>query len=431
MHTGFAIRMAQAMRLGQEFHARQSAREKEVRRRTFWACFVMDRLVAFSTGRPITLRLANIGARLPCPDQDFFFEEEEEAGLYLHDLVENGISRSRLHTLAFYIVAVHLWSSMTTLYVTGRRRIRVFPTSPQSPLTLRGEALQRWMGSLPSKFLWTPRNYHMHRSVGHGKLFVASHMLLRHCAVVAHQEYLPQYELLLDSTGDIDAAGLDLGFKDERLTSSCLSNTDDIRSICNSLSADDSEALEDMRSTFAALALISAANVHLWSKYASPDPSPDEQERHHNQVRMILDILHSWEIQWRMAQACSNTLDNICLLYEQAYVVDQHADLITVTPLTEQSHESEGEVEPHPLYRSHAGDGYPDAATMHQRLYDKIRMIMLGPLQSSETKQDLMRVFRDTMWEHTWTFEGVSLVDSMVHETLHDEEQPYSHETDC
>lgn len=271
----------------------------------------------------------------------------------------------------------------------------------------------------------------MHRSVGHGKLFVASHMLLRHCAVVAHQEYLPQYELLLDSTGDIDAAGLDLGFKDEQLTSSCLSNTDDIRSICNSLSTDDSEALEDMRSTFAALALISAANVHLWSKYASPDPTPDEQQRHHNQVRMILDILHSWETQWKMAQACSNTLEHICLLYEQAYIVDQDVDLITVTPHTEQSNESEGEVEPHPLYRSHAGDGYPDAATMHQRLYDKIRMIMLGPLQSSGTKQDLMRVFQDTMWEHTWTLEGVSLVDSMVHETLHNEEQPYSHETDC
>lgn len=143
MHTGFAIRMAQAMRLGQEFHARQSAREKEVRRRTFWACFVMDRLVAFSTGRPITLRLANIGSRLPCPDQDFFFEEEEEAGLYLHDLVENGIARSRLHTLAFYIVAVHLWSSMTTLYVTGRRRIR---SPPQVHKVLSGSAERHCKG---------------------------------------------------------------------------------------------------------------------------------------------------------------------------------------------------------------------------------------------------------------------------------------------
>ena len=47
IYAGTALRMAQALYLNVEAHQHYSPRQKEIRRRTFWACFVVDRLIIF------------------------------------------------------------------------------------------------------------------------------------------------------------------------------------------------------------------------------------------------------------------------------------------------------------------------------------------------------------------------------------------------
>jgi hypothetical protein len=76
MYTGTAIRMAHALQLGSEFNQRHSPRQKEIRRRTFWACFVMDRLISYSNNRPLSIDMVSVRIQLPCPENRFIFEED-------------------------------------------------------------------------------------------------------------------------------------------------------------------------------------------------------------------------------------------------------------------------------------------------------------------------------------------------------------------
>jgi len=210
-----------------------------------------------------------------------------------------------------------------------------------------------------------------------------------------------------------------LGYRNERLISTCLQNVDDVRDICEYLSTTDAEALEDMRSTFTALALLSAASVHLWSKHAAGRLESSNPSSEHNQIHIIFDLLQSWAFQWKMARACSDTLQIICLLYKHAYHVDVDLSPASGPLLVELSTGSDDDEGPSPQYRSRGGDGYPDVASMHQRLYDKIRMVTLSPLQSPETKRSIMKIFLSTMWEHAWVQEGLPMIEAVFQETSH------------
>jgi len=210
-----------------------------------------------------------------------------------------------------------------------------------------------------------------------------------------------------------------LGCTNERLISTCLQNVDDVRDICEYLSTTDAEALEDMRSTFTALALLSAASVHLWSKHAAGRLESSNPSSEHNQIHIIFDLLQSWAFQWKMARACSDTLQIICLLYKHAYHVDVDLSPASGPLLVELSTGSDDDEGPSPQYRSRGGDGYPDVASMHQRLYDKIRMVTLSPLQSPETKRSIMKIFLSTMWEHAWVQEGLPMIEAVFQETSH------------
>ena len=76
MYTGLAIRMAQGLRLGKEYFQKYPHREREVRRRALWTCFIMDRLLCFLTARPQVFRSRQISIQLPCPTKNFLFDED-------------------------------------------------------------------------------------------------------------------------------------------------------------------------------------------------------------------------------------------------------------------------------------------------------------------------------------------------------------------
>jgi hypothetical protein len=76
MYTGTAIRMAHALQLGSEFNQRHSPRQKEMQKGTFWACFVMGRLISYSNNRPLSIDMVSVRIQLPCPDNRFAFGED-------------------------------------------------------------------------------------------------------------------------------------------------------------------------------------------------------------------------------------------------------------------------------------------------------------------------------------------------------------------
>ncbi|KAK5293458.1 hypothetical protein LTR99_009905 [Exophiala xenobiotica] len=413
MYSGLAIRMALAMRLTQEYHEAQSPQEKEVRRRSFWACFTIDRLISFSTARYGAIPLDYVGVRFPCSEQLFSFGEEEEVGLHLHDLGHPG-STSRLSVPAVFLKTLKLWSSMCELHVAGRRRFRFPPFHSDSPFRLRERALQDWVASLPSKLQWSPQNYEIYRGFGHGRMFVATHILLCHSFVVTHQEYLPQSEEALNDTGAIDEANVPLTYRDERLISVCLQKVAEMAEIIEYLVGKDSQAREDLRSPFTLLAMLSAASVLLWSRFAAEeDMTISTGAQQCNRVKLIFDLFKAWASQWRMALACSGTLEIVCVLYEVAYTGVQGTTFMQSSLSFNHYPTGSDEEEVSRQYHSHCGDGYPDVVTMNQRFYDKIRMVLLGPLNQPKLKEAIMHIFLSTMWQHSWISRNLTAIDTL------------------
>lgn len=97
MYAGTAIRMAQIMRLNKEYHSSHPEQEREIRRRTFWACLQIDRLLAFSLVKPRTLSLRNVNISLPGNDISLAYGEKTR-GVTLDTLATFDGNPSHWHT---------------------------------------------------------------------------------------------------------------------------------------------------------------------------------------------------------------------------------------------------------------------------------------------------------------------------------------------
>ncbi|KAA8570685.1 hypothetical protein EYC84_000083 [Monilinia fructicola] len=60
--------------------ARDTAIEKEVRRRTFWSCFIMDRMLSAGKARPTMVESDILRVQLPCSDDQFLFTQSVQTG---------------------------------------------------------------------------------------------------------------------------------------------------------------------------------------------------------------------------------------------------------------------------------------------------------------------------------------------------------------
>lgn len=132
MYAGTSLRVAQALYLGIEGSQNFSPRQKEIRRRTFWACFVVDRHVSYSCNKPFTVSFQSPHTRLPYPENVLAFDEIY-AGFTVEDLSREAHQVSQFGIMPFFIAMVGLWGEMAMLHVSGgRRRSKHGPHSPES-----------------------------------------------------------------------------------------------------------------------------------------------------------------------------------------------------------------------------------------------------------------------------------------------------------
>jgi hypothetical protein len=148
---------------------------------------------------------------------------------------------------------------------------------------------------------------------------------------------------------------------------------------------------------------------------------------------MILDLLKTWALQWKMAQAYSATLEVIIVLYNYAYKgILSSPDLGDSPLLIEQDSargegsEAQGDDSLAPHYNGQEGDGYPDAVGLEQRLYDKIRLVILGPLQLPEMKAAIMKRILSTMWQHIWAPRSLPMMIDVL-PMYGNEDEPFLH----
>lgn len=212
MKIGTAIRMAQVLRLGFEDEeevaagargARKDPLRAEVRRRTFWSCFLLDRTITDGKERPCSLNPPrNHSVRMPCSEDEFTKAVPGTGARFETSSAPWTVSAKALvsppgpepeadlygHTLR----VSHLWQQVADyIGAGGRNHDRRPPWASESTFGTLAAGLRAFERRLPEMYAYSEANLLAHSMIGQGRLFGMFHLLLACASLVLHRDYLP------------------------------------------------------------------------------------------------------------------------------------------------------------------------------------------------------------------------------------------------
>ena len=213
MYVGSAIRMAQFLKLGfgdkdsksrpgseeppslghnskSSVSPSQAIQDQEVKRRTMFSCFILDRMLACGKERSSIMRAEDLQIQLPCPEDRFdlsvpvqtLFLHPRKFGEQRHVQDDSVLSR--------FIQLVDLWGEISKYSVIGGRTAeKDYP--PWDDRTtfykLRGQ-MEAFDADLPHTFTFSRSNYFKHENHQASSVYVLLHMLRNVCLIMLHRE---------------------------------------------------------------------------------------------------------------------------------------------------------------------------------------------------------------------------------------------------
>ncbi|KAH8798796.1 hypothetical protein F5882DRAFT_508393 [Hyaloscypha sp. PMI_1271] len=212
----------------------------------------------------------------------------------------------------------------------------------------------------------------------------------------------------MDYATTYDAAGISLDYCDDTIIKPCTFSVNTITDMALTLNAGSDKDRKLLQSIFAANAILTASAVQLWVLYTQTcDACPKHEAL--AKAENLRQVIKSWQPQWRVATAWVETLEMLYKLYVYSYgkVVESDLDCWDMgTDDINDSPEVPGEVideSGHYPITSDAND-MPGPSAVYQRLYDKIRSILVNPLLATDIKKRNLRYFSRTLWQHMWIF---------------------------
>ncbi|OAA49687.1 Transcription factor [Cordyceps fumosorosea ARSEF 2679] len=378
LHIGLAIRMAQTLRMRREYNRRLVPRQREVRRRTFWACVMLDRLVAYCTHRTQTIDLSLIQLHLPCSEVAFAFGHESP-GPTISELADGAsdMAADRI-ALAYFVRTFLLWSPVAQIYVDGGRGSQ--QSGQRKPVVGSAEyeaAMSAWRDSLPSEMQWSLRNLRAHRSLGQMSHFASMHLLIQHTAFLSHHEYLPHAGEGRDA--NTFAVAIPPSDSDAVTISICIEGANQVVAMLRLIDSITAGLCYTQLGVCAGIPMVTAASVLLWAHHCSRDAtssvqlSDDQISQAKHDVDYLVNVLDSWAKTWRLARAWSNCIRLLDEFYQSRYRRGNKHLKNGSAEAAELRTESESvPVSPTPL---RDGDGYPDVTMIPTETYYKVRLI--------------------------------------------------------
>ncbi|EPX71482.1 transcription factor [Schizosaccharomyces octosporus yFS286] len=202
---GMALRMADSLDLGNDFSeesfssipAMSNWTEGEQRRRTYWSCFMIERLLATGFMAPSKLRTVSLSPnktsiQLPCPEANFFFSQPIVTELFDGSIPQNALegqsqtsSKSTANdylsfTMGSLIRLSDIWSDISRWVLRGGYSQDIVPPwMPQSLFQQKLAVLESWLKNLSPRLSLTDENYSIYSVPGDfsGGCFVFMHTL--------------------------------------------------------------------------------------------------------------------------------------------------------------------------------------------------------------------------------------------------------------
>ncbi|KAF6830037.1 zinc finger transcription factor 1 [Colletotrichum plurivorum] len=177
---GQAIRMAFALQLHKDLDhdplnrngsSQLSFIDREIRRRTMWACFLMDRFNSSGTERPTFVREETI--EIPLPIKEKFFQLDMPAPTEtLRGKVPQPVSpgdgeqtdvKENMGVAAHMIKTIALWGKIITYLNQGGKELDPHPIwSPESLYTTLIKEAEELPNNLPDCLKYSPENLQLH-----------------------------------------------------------------------------------------------------------------------------------------------------------------------------------------------------------------------------------------------------------------------------
>ena len=178
MFGGMAIRMAYALQLHRELDPEPlphrtdevsdlSPTDREIRRRTMWACFLMDRFNSSGTERPTFIREESIKVQLPVRESYFQMEipgptetlDGDVSGSAQSDAVQLSNAKNNMGVAAYMVKAIALWGRIIQYLNLGGIDEGSHPFwHPESNFAQLKRQIEDFRTSLPPDLEYTAEN---------------------------------------------------------------------------------------------------------------------------------------------------------------------------------------------------------------------------------------------------------------------------------
>ncbi|KAK0112723.1 hypothetical protein ONS95_014459 [Cadophora gregata] len=176
---------------------REDAIEKEVRRRTVWSCFIMDRMLAAGKYRPTMMSVNKLRVQLPCSDDQFLFVRNVKTGFLDSDWLDSDSSEydSTVNddgVLSRFIRLVDIFGRLSEYsYAGGRRAEKRPPWDESTQFFQLRQQLKDFNDALPSNLTYTEANLSAHIEKRNATTYASLHTLYSLCLIMLHREYIP------------------------------------------------------------------------------------------------------------------------------------------------------------------------------------------------------------------------------------------------
>jgi hypothetical protein len=210
MFGGMAQRMAYALQLHKELEYDPASNEpdqkplsltdREIRRRTMWSCFLMDRFNSSGTDRPLFVNEQYIEVQLPIKE-NLFIDEIRAPTENLDGNVPNPIPkhsgqlsmpRENMGVAAFTIRLVCIWGKLVKyMNLGGKERESETMWSPKSTFRSIKKEVREFKESLPEMLHYNPENLKSHAIGKTAHHFLYLHIMYQQCILFMHRFAFP------------------------------------------------------------------------------------------------------------------------------------------------------------------------------------------------------------------------------------------------
>lgn len=184
--------------------------DREIRRRTMWACFLMDRFNSSGTDRPMFVKEESIKVQLPIKEKFFQLDmagptEDLEGNTPYSVSPDDGPlpdAKDNMGVAAFMIRAIALWGRVIIYLFQGGRELDGYAVwDPKAKYVDLDKQAEHFASQLPDSLRYSEENLSIHETEGLSNQFLFLHiasqqsrLFLNHIAVHGHPGGRPPKE---------------------------------------------------------------------------------------------------------------------------------------------------------------------------------------------------------------------------------------------